>query len=219
MNKTKIEWCDATLNPVVGCKRGCPYCYAKRLNDRFGFIKKWDEPQFFPERLKALESKKPTVFFMDSMSDIEYWSDEAWKETMVAIEKHWQHRYIFLTKYFVAFTIRPFLDGKIVFQGKSITHQYELPKFNTFDFFSIEPILESIRIISLAGIENLKAVIVGAETGNRQGKVVPRKEWIDALVKDCDELHIPIFMKNSLKELMGEEFRQDELPWYKGLQK
>lgn len=25
MKKTKIEWCDCTINPVVGCKNGCPY--------------------------------------------------------------------------------------------------------------------------------------------------------------------------------------------------
>jgi DNA repair photolyase len=30
MNKTKIEWCDATINPVVGCLHNCPYCYARR---------------------------------------------------------------------------------------------------------------------------------------------------------------------------------------------
>ena len=30
MNKTKIEWCDSTLNSVVGCTYGCPYCYARK---------------------------------------------------------------------------------------------------------------------------------------------------------------------------------------------
>lgn len=35
MNKTKIEWCDATWNPVTGCYHGCPYCYAARMTIRF----------------------------------------------------------------------------------------------------------------------------------------------------------------------------------------
>ena len=35
MNKTKIEWCDYTWNPVTGCKHGCPYCYAERIAKRF----------------------------------------------------------------------------------------------------------------------------------------------------------------------------------------
>lgn len=36
MNKTKIEWCTHTWNPVTGCKRGCPYCYAKSIANTYG---------------------------------------------------------------------------------------------------------------------------------------------------------------------------------------
>lgn len=36
MNKTKIEWCDSTWNPVTGCRHGCPYCYAQRIAKRYG---------------------------------------------------------------------------------------------------------------------------------------------------------------------------------------
>lgn len=36
MNKTKIEWCDSTWNPVTGCRHGCPYCYAEKIAKRFG---------------------------------------------------------------------------------------------------------------------------------------------------------------------------------------
>ncbi len=36
MNKTKIDWCEYTWNPVTGCLHGCKYCYAKRIADRFG---------------------------------------------------------------------------------------------------------------------------------------------------------------------------------------
>jgi len=35
MNKTKIEWCDYTWNPVVGCLHNCQYCYAKQIAIRF----------------------------------------------------------------------------------------------------------------------------------------------------------------------------------------
>lgn len=35
MNKSKIEWCDFTWNPVTGCRHGCPYCYAERQANRF----------------------------------------------------------------------------------------------------------------------------------------------------------------------------------------
>ena len=34
LNKTAIEWCDRTWNPVTGCKHGCPYCYARKIAER-----------------------------------------------------------------------------------------------------------------------------------------------------------------------------------------
>ena len=36
VNKTKIEWCTHTWNPVTGCRHGCPYCYARSIANRFG---------------------------------------------------------------------------------------------------------------------------------------------------------------------------------------
>lgn len=35
MNKTKIEWCDSTWNPITGCFHGCEYCYARGIAERF----------------------------------------------------------------------------------------------------------------------------------------------------------------------------------------
>lgn len=35
MNKTKIEWCDATWNPVWGCLNECNYCFARKISNRF----------------------------------------------------------------------------------------------------------------------------------------------------------------------------------------
>lgn len=91
MNKTKIEWCDSTWNPVTGCKHGCDYCYARRIAGRFGTqlpdhsgypeahggvhclenkIKENPypylfEPTFLPFRLKEPERKtKPQTIFV-----------------------------------------------------------------------------------------------------------------------------------------------------------
>jgi len=36
MTRSKIEWCDASYNPVVGCSKvspGCDHCYAGRMLD------------------------------------------------------------------------------------------------------------------------------------------------------------------------------------------
>lgn len=36
MEKTRIDWCDSTWNPVTGCLHGCEYCYARGIAKRFG---------------------------------------------------------------------------------------------------------------------------------------------------------------------------------------
>lgn len=35
MNKSSIDYCDFTWNPVTGCTRGCEYCYAAKQARRF----------------------------------------------------------------------------------------------------------------------------------------------------------------------------------------
>ena len=60
-------------------------------------------------------------------------------------------------------------------------------------------------------------VIIGAETGNRKGKVTPDKRWIMRIAENCAISGVPVFMKESLREIMGEDFRQ-ELPWERSVQ-
>lgn len=38
MEKTKIDWCDSSWNPVTGCLHGCEYCYARGIANRFGWF-------------------------------------------------------------------------------------------------------------------------------------------------------------------------------------
>lgn len=127
MNKTKIEWCDSTWNPVTGCLHGCEYCYARRIAGRFGtklpdnsgypeahggvHCLEWKikdnpypylfEPTFLPFRLKEPGQKtKPQTIFVCSMSDLfGAWVPDEWIEAVFeACEKAPQHRYLFLTK-------------------------------------------------------------------------------------------------------------------------
>ena len=55
MNKTRIEWCDSTWNPVTGCLHGCPYCYAEKIAKRFGGYQLDSElDSFHPPRYEPL---------------------------------------------------------------------------------------------------------------------------------------------------------------------
>lgn len=90
---SKIEWTEDTWNPVVGCDKksdGCKNCYAIRKAYRLmfmpaskekyaGTVKKtdggslnWTGRLNLDEKalLKPLQQKKPTVYFVNSMSDL-----------------------------------------------------------------------------------------------------------------------------------------------------
>ena len=76
-------------------------------------------------------------------------------------------------------------------------------------FFSIEPMMGPVDI-SFAAQCGLKWIILGAETGNRKGKVSPPLSWIHNVVSQADKAGIPVFMKNSLKDIVpSEEFRTE----------
>ena len=70
---SKIEWTDATWNPITGCTAisdGCKNCYAKRIYERFN-----NEPfstiRFHEDRLKVpLHWRKPRRIFVNSMGDL-----------------------------------------------------------------------------------------------------------------------------------------------------
>jgi protein gp37 len=110
MGKTKIEWTDATWNPVTGCSHagtpGCDRCYAKRmatrLAGRYGYPK--ENPfavTVHPERLEEpLHWRKPSMVFVCSMGDL--FHDDVpteWIEMVfTAMALTPRHTYLLLTK-------------------------------------------------------------------------------------------------------------------------
>lgn len=77
-------------------------------------------------------------------------------------------------------------------------------------FLSIEPIQSAISDLPYYAHEyGYKWVIVGAETGNRKDKVIPKREWIEKIVEDCRFRNVPVFMKSSLADIWGEPLIQE----------
>ena len=182
---------------------------------------KLDEPQHW---------KKPRNIFVCSMADLfgDWVPDEWIAEVFRACEAAPQHRYLFLTKNPDRY-IRLYANGIMPKDVKSFNKWYGCTVTKPDDdffysnvygnginhngFLSIEPILEDFGHCGVDFDEcGIRWVIIGAETGNRTGKVLPERRWIDNVVAACDEQKIPIFMKESLRELMGSDFRQ-EFPW------
>ena len=274
--KTKIDWADASWNPVTGCLHGCEYCYARKIAERFkgynhigsgaGPSYTFDEkggstvlrtlgetggpfdfyntvidkkdggrtkfvrapypfgfnPTLHHELLEVPQHwKKPRTIFVCSMADLfGEWVLDSWIETVLkACERAPQHRYLFLTK-------NPKRYGELLRKGIVLPNTIDWMYGFTMDgasrlpdrhplgyrvFCSIEPILNKPDEL-LDIIELTDWCIVGAETGNRQGKVVPERSWIESIVQRCQSKNIPVFMKESLRELMGSDFTQ-ETPW------
>ena len=246
MNKTKIEYCDRTWNPVTGCLHGCPYCYARKIAKRFEGADKHIStlhsgteecklyelrypaktkgrnapypfefaPTFHRYRLDEPQSiKKPKNIFVCSMADLfGDWVPDKWiQEVFKACEKAPQHRYLFLTKNTMRYLT--LAEPKPNYWYGSTVVNSEVPFFysNRHNVFtSIEPIQSNFE----RGFPILESnwVIVGLETGNRKGKVIPKREWIENIVDRCRKNNVPVFLKNNLAEIWGEPLIQ-EFPW------
>ena len=187
-----------------------PFCFDPTFH-RY----KLDEPQHW---------KKPRNIFVCSMADLfGEWVPDEWIEAVInACIAAPQHRYLFLTKnparymYLIANGIIPENQPNFWF-GSTVT----IPEMEFFwcdeanTFVSIEPILAPFEDLTDEGIRPASKtdwIIVGAETGNRKSKVIPQKSWVDEIVGVAKETGTPVFMKDSLHELMGSDFKQ-EFPW------
>ena len=238
MNKTKIDWCDSTWNPVTGCLHRCEYCYARGIANRFGFGayepnidervliepavsagKKVPypfnfEPTFHKYRLNEYQNKKGRNIFVCSMADLfgDWVPDEWIEEVFKACENAPQHNYLFLTKNPKRYEkiLDRYMPSNMWF-GWSQTG----PMGNKCDFSTHHSIKTFISIEPLLEpfkefhIRGVDWVIIGAETGRRKDKVAPERKWIEDIVAECRKADIPVFMKSSLSDIWGEPLIQE----------
>ena len=274
MNKSKIEWCDMTFNPITGCLRGCDYCYARGIAQRFGgwtlphgltlhepldgetgildmpleVLRKtgnWQKapfpydftPTFYRYRLNEPTSvKKPQTIFVGSMTDLfGYWVPDEWiKAVFEACAAAPWHRYLFLTKnpsrhdYTLSYYLPWNVDYGELVNSSNMWFGFTAENQTTFDmrcaeqdfyvhphynsYVSLEPLQSEIELDALGRNYGIGWVIAGAESGNRKGKIIPKHEWIESIAEQCRAANVPLFMKNSLRGLMGDAFVQ-ETPW------
>jgi protein gp37 len=199
----------------------------------FGFLPtfyryKLDEPQHW---------KKPRNVFVCSMADLfGHWVPDEWiAEVLKACDAAPQHRYLFLTKapsrYEKISSLMPsweemYLEKSrpVMMFGASATDDAMMAvayKSNA-EWVSVEPILEPIEpewFISSSGsngdystFRRWEWVVIGAETGKSKHRTVPNKEWVEEIAQVCKKYGTPVFMKDSLRDLMKGSFRQ-EFPW------
>lgn len=212
---SKIEWTDATWNPVRGCVKvspGCKHCYAETFAERFRGVHGHPYEQGFEPRL--VESKlgepltwgRPRRVFVNSMSDLfqEAVPDDFIRRVFEVMAVANWHTYQLLTKRadrmeaVVQDLPRSLQRLPHVWLGVSVENKkYGLPRVEHLrrtpagvHFLSVEPLLESLGAIRLAGIE---WVIVGGESGAGARPMAP--EWVRELRDRCAALAVPFFFK------------------------
>jgi protein gp37 len=212
---SKIEWTDATWNPVRGCTKispGCKHCIAETFAERFRGVKGHPYEQGFdlrlvPEKLaEPFAWRSPKLVFVNSMSDLfqpgvpdEYVGAVA--DVMAAA--NW-HTFQVLTKR--SERLRDMLNGPLlaaaamghIWWGVSVEdRKYGLPRIKHLQrapakvrFLSVEPLLEDLGEINLSGIS---WIIVGGESG--PGARPMKKEWVLSVREQCKAYGVPFFFK------------------------
>ena len=208
---SRIEWTEQTWNPTVGCTKispGCKNCYAESMAKR---LKAMGTPGYengfaltlLPDRLNdPIKRKKPTVYFVNSMSDLfhDRVPDEYVEQVFEVIAKTPQHTYQILTKR--GARMARFFKNRAVppnaWLGVSVEDKkYGVPRIDhlrkvpaSIRFLSVEPLLECVGDLDLTDIH---WVIVGGESGP---KARPMKmAWAQAVQRQCEEQNVAFFFK------------------------
>jgi protein gp37 len=212
---SKIEWTDATWNPVRGCTKvspGCAHCYAETFAERFRGVPGHPYERGFDLRLvphkltEPLRWKRPRMIFVNSMSDL--FHEEVPDDYIVDVARVMQtanwHTFQVLTKR--SERMRDLLRTKLrlaarkshIWWGTSVENRkHGLPRIGhlraapaAIRFLSVEPLLEDIGTIDLRGIA---WVIVGGESG--PGARPMQREWVLSIQKQCKDADVPFFFK------------------------
>lgn len=209
--KSNIEWTEFTWNPATGCTKispGCKHCYAEVMAERLQAMgapgyENGFKLQLHPDRLtQPLKRKKPTTYFVNSMSDL-FHEDipfEYLDQVFDIIRQTPHHTYQILTK-------RPekaaeYFQQRIVpsnaWLGVSVEDKkYGLPRIDILRrvdaatrFLSVEPLLEDLGMFDLTGIY---WVIVGGESGTKARPMKP--EWVEGIASQCIAAGTAFFFK------------------------
>jgi protein gp37 len=212
---SKIEWTDATWNPVRGCTKispGCAHCYAERFAERFSGVpghpfERGFDLQLVPHKLHdPLRWRLPRRVFVNSMSDLfheEVPDEYIAKVVDIMVQADW-HTYQVLTKR--SARMRDLLSSRLRFAaakphiwwGVSVENKrYGLPRVARLRsapaavrFLSIEPLLEDLGTFELSGIH---WVIVGGESGTGARPML--RDWVVSIRRQCRRNRIAFFFK------------------------
>lgn len=207
---SKIEWTESTWNPVTGCTKisdGCKHCYAERLAIRLqnmgnvkyanGFNVTLHEDQLNT----PLIWKKPSVIFVNSMSDL-FHEDVPLpfiQKVFNVMEAAYWHQFQILTKRAERLMeLAPELQWpENVWQGVTVEGPKYIDRIDCLRnvpakvrFISFEPLLDEIPAVDLSGIH---WAIVGGESGPNARPM--EQQWVMKIKQECETQGVPFYFK------------------------
>jgi len=211
MAETSIEWTERTWNPTTGCTKisqGCKFCYAEVMHRRLRAMgqEKYSEP-FTVVRTHTVDldiprkRKKPTVWFVNSMSDL--FHDDVPLEFIQAVfavmnECHW-HTFQVLTKRSKRLAeVSHLLNWTPnIWMGVSVEDERVRDRVDdlrstgaAIKFLSCEPLIGPLGNLYLGGID---WVIVGGESGRKPRPM--EHNWVETIRIQCELLGVDFFFK------------------------
>lgn len=216
---SRIEWTEATWNPVTGCDRisaGCDHCYALTLAKRLKSMgadkyqsdgdPRTSGPGFavtmHPSALdQPLSWHSPRTVFVNSMSDLFHAKVgvDFIADVLDVMRRTPQHTYQVLTKRpRRARLLQPQLDWPpnmwlgVSVENMAVAHRVdELRRIDAaVKFLSCEPLLGDLSGLSLDGID---WVIAGGESGPNYRPV--NVQWVRNIRDACHEAGVSFFFK------------------------
>jgi protein gp37 len=159
--------------------------------------------------------RKPSRIFVNSMSDIAEWKHDWNYKVWCRMAENSEHLFLLLSK-------RPWdceWEGPSnAMLGYTATCQGDIQRLvnreKCVSFLSLEPLHGPINIKGWKP-PALRWIIVGAETGNRKGKVTPEPGWIEDIYEYAMGNKIPILFKESLRSMWpfdGYDYFPQEFP-------
>lgn len=161
--------------------------------------------------------KNTANIFVGSMTDLfGSWVPDEWLTLVFeACAKYPHHNYMFLTKNpdrYIELARQGLLPKGDNYWYGTTTATEDTPYFyaggyNTF--CSIEPLHGDFE--ANADIR-CNWIIIGAESGKRKEKIIPKPEWVQHIVEAAKAKSVPVFMKDSLIEIIGEKRMLRKMP-------
>ena len=220
MNRTGIEWTEATWNPTTGCRKvspGCDNCYAATLAKR---LKAMGSPRYqkdgpdgpgfglavHPDKVSEPERwRSPKRIFVNSMSDLFHAEvpDTFVEQVFGTMARCTHHQFQVLTKRpkRMARAVERIYGRTGVLPNVWLGTSIELDDYcwradwlrrtpAAIRFLSIEPLLGPLPSLNLGGID---WVIVGGESGPRRRPMDP--DWARGVRDRSVAADVPFFFK------------------------